>query len=319
MNKVTIIIPVYNAYNTIDRCIKSIINQTYKNIEVLLINDGSKDKSLEKLKEYEKKYDYIYVIDKKNEGVAKTRNLGIKKATGDYIAFIDNDDYIDSDYIERFLNLIIEENSDVAIGGFKRVNEDGKILYKKKLKDTYWSRYNIITPWAKLYKREFLIKNKIQFFNYGIGEDVYFNVLLYSKNPKTIITEYSGYNWLYNEQSVSNTSHKGLNKNLDILKLLNKIRNINVNDDIYINYYIKKFYIWYLLYSGRYSTKEAFLRENENIKCWISYNKLKFRITPLSHKIKGESLKNRMIVLIFTIIDKFGLMKVFARLYCRGE
>lgn len=319
MNKVTIIIPVYNAYDKLDICIKSIIKQTYKNIEVLLINDGSKDKSLEKIKKYEKKYKYIHVIDKKNEGVAKTRNLGIKKATGDYILFIDNDDYIDNDYVEKYVDIMNKNNADVVIGGFKRVNAEGKILYKMQLKDTFWSRYNIITPWAKMYKKTFLLRNKVEFFSYGIGEDVYFNILLYSKNPNVVITDYNGYNWLYNEESVSNTSHKGLNKNIDIIKLLNKIKEINKDDDIYINYYIKKFYIWYLLYSGKYSTKESFINENKRLKYWIKQNNIKFKIRPLSFKINGESLKNRMIVLVFTMIDKFGLIKLFASIYCRGD
>lgn len=319
MCKVSIIIPIYNAYETIDKCLNSVIAQTYKNIEVIIINDGSKDKSINKINKYAERYQHIKVIDKKNEGVAKTRNLGIKKATGDYIMFIDQDDYIANDYVDQFVTAIKENDSDVAIGGFKRVNEIGKILYQMNLKNTYWSRYNIITPWAKIYKKDFLIKNKVEFFSYGIGEDVYFNILLYSKNPKITITSYNGYFWLYNERSVSNTSHKGLNKDLDILKLLNKIKYLNSTNDIYINYYIRKFYIWYLLYSGKYSTKEMFIKENEKIKKWIKENNIVFKINPLSSKIKGESLKNRLIVLIFIVIDKFNLIWLFSALYCKGK
>ena len=103
MNKVSIIIPVYNSEKYISKCLDSVLNQTYKNIEILVINDGSKDNSIDILREYEKKDDRIVVIDKENEGVAKTRNQGIKKATGDYIMFIDNDDFIDEDYVETYL------------------------------------------------------------------------------------------------------------------------------------------------------------------------------------------------------------------------
>ena len=319
MGKVTIIIPIYNAYETIDKCLDSVIKQTYKDIEVIIINDGSKDNSINKINKYAEQYQYIKVIDKKNEGVAKTRNLGIKKATGDYIMFIDQDDYIADDYVEQFVTSIRKNDNDVAIGGFKRVNEIGKVLYQMNLKNTYWSRYNIITPWAKIYKTDFLIKNKVDFFSYGIGEDVYFNILLYSKNPKVTITSYNGYFWLYNEKSVSNTSHKGLNEDLDILKLLDKINCLNTNDDIYINYYIRKFYIWYLLYSGKYSTKEMFIKENQRIKEWIKENRIVFKINPLSSKINGELLKNRLIVLIFLTIDKFHLMWLFATFYCKEK
>ena len=120
MEKVSIIIPVYNAYTVIDKCIQSIINQTYKNIEIILINDGSKDKSIEKLNYYEKKYKNIKIINKKNEGVSKTRNLGIKKATGKYIMFIDNDDYIDNTYVETLLNEIKNSEADCVYSGYRR-------------------------------------------------------------------------------------------------------------------------------------------------------------------------------------------------------
>ena len=100
MDKISIIVPVYNAQKYLKKCIDSIINQTYKNIEILLINDGSKDKSLKICKEYEKKDSRIIVIDKQNKGVSNTRNVGIKKSTGDYIVFIDSDDCFELDAIE---------------------------------------------------------------------------------------------------------------------------------------------------------------------------------------------------------------------------
>ena len=319
MDKVSIIIPVYNAYDKIDKCINSIINQTYKNLELILINDGSKDDSIKKLKEYEKKYKIIRVIDKENEGVSKTRNLGIKEATGKYIMFIDNDDYIDNDYVENYIKAIIENNSDVVISGFRRVNNEGKELYKMTLKNTYWSRYIIITPWARIYRREFLIKNKIEFFSYGIGEDVYFNLSLYSKKPKVQIMDYIGYNWLDNEISVSNTKHKGLNDSIDILYLLDKLNEVNKENDEYINYYIKRFCIWYLLYSGRDASSSQFITQYNKIKTWIRDKEIKTKITPLSKKIKGESLKNRIIVLFFGIIEKIHLLKFFSKIYCKGD
>ena len=107
MEKVTIVIPVYNAEKTISKCIDSILNQTNENYQVLLIDDGSKDNSLKVIKEYEKNYPKkIKVISKENEGVVATRNLGIDLCKTKYIMFIDNDDYIDKDYVEQFLSAI---------------------------------------------------------------------------------------------------------------------------------------------------------------------------------------------------------------------
>lgn len=319
MEKVSIIIPVYNAFNTIDKCIDSVIKQTYQNMEVLLINDGSKDNSIKKLKKYESKYDFIKVIDKENEGVAKTRNLGIQKATGKYVMFMDNDDFLEENYVEIYVDEIVNKDCDVVIGGFKRVNTKGKILYENGLKNTYWSRYIITAPWAKIFRRDYLIENKVEFLSYTIGEDVYFTLALFLNNPKTTIINYKGYNWLYNDNSVSNTVQKGLNDKIDIIYFLNKIYTLNKNKDSYINYYIKRYYVWYLLFSGRGATREKFIKENEKIKRWIKEKNITFNISPFSSKLKGEQLKNRLIVFSFCFLDKIKLIGLFARIYCRGD
>lgn len=104
MSKVTIIIPVYNSEKYIGKCLDSILNQTYTNFEILVVNDGSKDNSQKVIEEYQNKYpDKIIAINQENKGVSKTRNESIKKASGDYIMFIDNDDFLESDYIETFV------------------------------------------------------------------------------------------------------------------------------------------------------------------------------------------------------------------------
>lgn len=102
-NKISIIVPIYNTEKYLERCLQSLINQDYKNIEIILINDGSNDKSISICNTYKNKDNRIIVIDKKHTGVADTRNIGIKKATGDYIGFVDSDDYIDKD---MFKNLV---------------------------------------------------------------------------------------------------------------------------------------------------------------------------------------------------------------------
>ena len=117
--KISIIVPVYNAEKYIGTCIDSILKQTYQNFELLLINDGSSDNSLEVLNQYSKKDKRIRVIDQKNIGVAKTRNKGIQLARGEYIAFIDNDDYIDEDYLEQFMNVC--NNQDIVIGDIEEL------------------------------------------------------------------------------------------------------------------------------------------------------------------------------------------------------
>ncbi len=318
MIDVTVIVPVYNAYHEIDKCIKSIINQTYKNIELLLINDGSTDYSLKKIKEYEKEHEFIKVINKKNEGVSKTRNQGIKQAKGQYIMFIDNDDYIDKDYIEILLKEIKSSDVDCVFSGYRRENSKGECIQKRKLKNTHWSKYTLLAPWAKIYNKEFLIKNKIEFFSYKIGEDVYFTLKMIAKNARIKIIDYIGYTWYFNEKSVSNTIQRGMREDVDILVLLNEISKFSSHDE-YISYYMYKYCVWYLLFSGKGASKKQFIKEHQRYKEWLIKNNYYNVLSPFSKKLNGERISEKICVLAFKLFDKLHLIPLFAHIYCKGD
>lgn len=319
MKKVTLIIPVYNSEKYIGRCLDSILNQSFKDIDILVINDGSKDESKKIVEEYQLKYDNIKLINQENIGVAKTRNKAIKMVDTKYIMFIDNDDYIDFDYIETYLNKIEETEADIVIGGYKRVNVDKKILFKQQLNNTAWSKYIVLAPWAKIYNREFLVKNNIEFLNYSIGEDVYFNLVAFSKKPKIEIIDYIGYNWFFNTKSVSNTSQRGLSDDIDIRVLLDKILLECNKDDEFMQYYLVRYFIWYMLFSGKKSDSKNFMKYYSIYKKWFEENKISSSISPLSSKLKGENLKNRMIVGIFLLLEKMNCIKLFSKIYCKGK
>ena len=123
---ITVAIPIYNVEKYLERCIKSIINQTYKNIEILLVNDGSPDNSKEIMEKYKENDKRIKCFYKKNGGLSDTRNYAINIASGKYICFIDGDDYIDNTFVEKLYNKIIEDKSDLAWCNFTLVNDDGK-------------------------------------------------------------------------------------------------------------------------------------------------------------------------------------------------
>lgn len=314
--KVSVIIPVYNASNYIGQCIESVLRQTYKNFELILINDGSKDDSLDIIYKYAKKDKRICIVHQKNMGVAKTRNKGIKIANGDYITFVDNDDSIDEDYLEKFVSN--SNDCDIIIGGYKRVDMHKKVLMRLVLKNTDWSKYTFITPWGRFFKRDFLIKNKIQFFSYPIGEDVFFNLKAYSLTKKIKIIPYVGYNWLYNDNSISNTIHKGFNEKVDIVTFLNKIYDIReIGSKQYIDYYCYKFGIWYLLYSGKSAEKHQFINQYKIIKEWNRKKSIKMNIFPFSFKLSGEKFINRSIVFFFFVLEKLNLISLFAHFYCK--
>lgn len=320
MKKITLVIPVYNSEKYIGRCLDSILNQTYNDVDILVINDGSKDKSKEIIEEYQRKYNNIKLINQENMGVAKTRNKAIKLAETKYIMFMDNDDYIDSNYIETYLNKIEKTEADIVIGGYRRVNIDKKILFKQELINTEWSKYIVLAPWAKIFNRDFLIKNNIEFLDYSIGEDVYFNLIAFSKNPKIEIIDYIGYNWYFNTKSVSNTSQRGLGDDTDIRVLLDKVlENCDIKDDELMKYYFVRYFIWYMLFSGRKSNSKSFMKYYQMYKKWFKENKISSNISPFSSKLKGESLKNRMIVGTFLLLEKINCIKLFSKVYCKGK
>lgn len=315
---ISVIIPVYNAQDGIKRCVDSLLNQSFKNFEIILLNDGSKDNSLNILKEYELKYSFVRVIDKQNEGVAVTRNKGILLAEGEYTMFMDNDDFVDSDYIETFYQAIHEKNLDLVIGGYKRVNQDNQIIFSQDIQQSEWSKYIIMAPWAKVYRTEFLKTNNLEFFDYGIGEDIIFNLAAYKATDKIGLLDYKGYNWYYNSQSISNTSQRGFSPKIDILVLFSKILELGKPSELEV-YYLKRYYVWYLLFSGRTSSNQEFIHQYIRIKEWLKENKLISTISPLSKKVQGERFQTKISLIVFLSLEKLRLVPLFAKIYCKGK
>ena len=124
--KVSVIVPVYNLESYIERCLDSLLMQDYDDLEIILVNDGSTDKSLEIIEKYAQQSESIIVINQKNSGVSSARNAGIEKATGFFIAFVDGDDYIDSNYYELLLKKITSDNYDFVQMGFICEHGNGK-------------------------------------------------------------------------------------------------------------------------------------------------------------------------------------------------
>ena len=127
MNKVSIIIPVYNVEKEVKSCLESAINQTYENLEILVVNDGSTDDSKEICLSLAKQDKRIIYFEKPNGGLSDARNFGLERASGDYIFFLDSDDTIEKDCIETLCSLIEENQSDIAVGQFNIVYDTGKV------------------------------------------------------------------------------------------------------------------------------------------------------------------------------------------------
>lgn len=181
--KFSIIVPIYNIYQYIDKCVESIVNQTYRNLEIILVNDGSTDNSLEKLREWEKKDDRIIIIDKTNGGLSDARNAGLHIATGDYVGFVDGDDWIATDLYEKIASEIkAYPGIDIITFSIKRVYPSGKevlLSYNMSSKPINGAEYFkkskfYVSAWSKIYRREFI---KDKFFVKGLlHEDIPYTV-----------------------------------------------------------------------------------------------------------------------------------------------
>ena len=186
MTKLSIVIPVYNVENYIPQCLESILNQSFKDLEVICVNDGSTDNSLSVLQDYKVKYDRIIIIDKKNEGSGIARNAGLSIAKGEYVYYVDGDDWIEDNALEKIIVKADELNTDILIfGGLSYYEGKGKNggYSADKLPKEYFNKVfsskdikkDIFkfpsTAWTKLYRRDFLIKNNIKFQDIKAGQD----------------------------------------------------------------------------------------------------------------------------------------------------
>ena len=183
---VSVIIPIYNAKKWLSICLDSVVNQTYENIEIILINDGSTDTSLSICNKYASRHKNIVVVDKKNEGVSATRNLGISIANGKYIMFVDSDDWLPRESIEILINELKNTESDFCYGKAINItlssnkqpfkNTEKKYVDKTDLYEWYsFLRLLDWAPWGKLYKSSIIKENSLE-FPLGIksGEDSIF-------------------------------------------------------------------------------------------------------------------------------------------------
>ena len=240
---VSIILPVYNAQSHLARCVGSICAQTYRNIEIIILNDGSKDQSLPVCEEFRQKDSRILLVDKANSGVSDTRNLGLKLASGKYVEFVDSDDYLDPDFTERLVAAAEENEADFVIAPYKMVIPAGASKPEQVLdkiqdelgvmsvarppevreygflpagvydKDTFALRlmdkpasYFYSVLWNKLYRRDILNGNDIQFVSeMRWAEDLVFNLRYIQYAERFVAIDKPGYYYVQNPQSICHT------------------------------------------------------------------------------------------------------------------
>mgnify|MGYP000050820188 CR=1 FL=1 len=255
---VSVIIPVYNTSLYIEKCIDSVFSQTLKNIEVIAVNDGSKDDSLTILHKLKTKYPSMKIIDKKNTGVSDTRNVGIKASTGSYILFVDSDDYIEKDMIEIMLEKAIETKADIVRCNANIFNVSGGITHENL---AYFSNKLFSTKDDVIYKRFFtdidalncytplLLINKKVIVNFDTSlvfiEDIDFYLRLFLNSSSVYFLDMNLYNYQYNTNSsskkISNVENNIESAIRTVKKLSDTINNnaIKIDECSYNNRYFK--------------------------------------------------------------------------------
>lgn len=331
--KVSIIIPVYNTEQYLRQCLDSVINQTFKNIEVIIINDGSTDGSLNIINEYKENYSYIKVINQTNKGYSKVRNVGLKIASGDYIGFVDSDDFIEKNMFEKLVNKAIDTNADIVSCNYYMIYKKGKKEISIALNNTpqikilAQSQFSFTGAeillldeafvWNRIYKRDFLEKNNIQFDeNICFMEDtlfhrialicsekvVYIRDILYfyrikRKGAQTTFTDYRNFStFVISDKLFSLINNKRFVNVLPWMRYL-MIGLLCLGYERIENKYKKKYFIKIYKYLKKYDMKE-------NIKDIFSiYRKIRKRYF--------MCMRYYVLKILYPIIIKLALNKKF--------
>lgn len=271
---ISVVIPVYNSEKYLNECIDSILNQTFQNFEIITINDGSTDSSLQILEYYAQKHDNIKIINKENEGQGYARKLGLDLAKGDYILFCDSDDFYEPDALEKLYKTITKNKSDIAIircifwDCEKNTSEEPEQtkLLDFLMKDTDFNNFTfnhmymkslafqyIFAPWSKIYSKKYLDTYNDFYFPKNLQyEDVPFHIQVILRAKEISICPHKLYNYrVSNSQSTMHTSIKS-QQCFDIFKVIYEIKSILVKEEqleaywmLFYSYVLTTLYYYY--------------------------------------------------------------------------
>lgn len=304
-DKISVIVPVYNSEKYLDNCINSICSNLFQNLEIILINDGSTDKSEQICKSYAEKDSRIVFINQVNQGVSKTRNNGIKKATGKYIAFVDSDDYIGRDYFSKLYEANENFKCDLTICSVSQVDKDiknifeskaGKIIFldiddeSKKLWQELNDRYLLYAPYSKLYSSKIIKDNNLCFpVDTSYGEDLLFN-FSYLKYCKTI--SYTPETTYYYNQDNSNSLSHIYRENMfeNGLRLNNCMKQFFIDKNLYDE--TAKKYLSRRIFDDAYNSLFSLFTSNCRLKSLQKYKRIK---SIINNKQLVDAIKNAQI------------------------
>ena len=316
--KVSIIVPLYKSEKYIEKLIESILKQSYKNIELILVDDGSPDNSGKICDKYVALDERVKVIHKKNGGTCEARNYGLKEVTGEYLTFADGDDWLELDYLEYLVNILESNNCEMSMTDAifttrdRKQNNNDKIEVVDSEEATCRILYDKVPvgPWNKLYLTELIRRNNISFSVLWFGEGLYFSVMSAQYSKKIAIGHRKIYNFrLYNPNSGTTVMKidNGINslKNIIFIKnnLIVNTKRTNISADWHIwqnNYNL----MLYIVFNGMPSKYKFDYK-----KCRINLLKL----TP-SVVLKSEiSFKEKIKIFIKTLFPRLTILSSISK------
>lgn len=277
MPKVSVIVPIYNVEKYLEKCINSLLSQTLEDIQIILVNDGSKDNSGNIAKECEKNNkNRIIYVEKENGGLSDARNYGLKYATGDFIAFLDSDDYIEKNAYEEMYNKAIEENADYVECDFiwefpNKIRVDKQYPYKNKKEMLSFVR---VVAWNKLIKRQLITDNNLEFPKGLRYEDVEFTYKLIPFVNKFAYVDKPFIHYVQREGSIANVQNE---RTAEIFTVLDNVIEFYKKNNIYEEYRneLEYNYARYLLCSSlkrMCKIKDKTIREKLLTESWERLN-----------------------------------------------
>ena len=315
--KLSVIVPIYNVEKYLPKCLDSLVNQTLKDIEIIIVNDASPDNSKKIIEKYLKKYKNIKYFEKENGGQGSARNLGLKHAKGKYIAYVDSDDYIELDMFEKMYNKAVEDNSDVVICGHNLVDLNYNVVDKYLPVITGNIKEDILlgnmAVWNKIYKKDII---DIDFREKLWYEDIDFTAKLLLGNKKISFVNEALYNYLLRPGSTMN--NKNAKRNLELLSAFTSMKKYFKGKKLYKKVYedIEFLAIYHIYIMGitRLIRIDIPSKEkNEYIKEYIKYMNIEYPDFKKSKYIKYIP-KNRKIIYHLINMRLYGIVKLIFKI-----
>lgn len=341
MPKVSIIVPIYNVEKYLDRCMESLLNQTLKDIEIIMVDDGSPDNCPKMCDEYAKKDSRVKVIHKKNAGLGYARNSGLDIAVGEYVAFVDSDDYVDLNAYEVLYNSAIDYNADTVFAGFKTETTPGNWVIENETdsvrvlsqKESYLYMLNMVanlpgikeeratsmSVWHSIYKKSIIDKFNLRFYSEReiVCEDIPFQVDFFSKCNKTVLSPVAFYHYCLNDTSLTASfKPEKFYCNIKLRSLL--LSKLGNSTDALLR--VNRFFVGYTrahmtqLVSSNRDNKYTLLKKMVDDPIWKEVKEsYKTKYLPLSRAVMYWLTIHRYVYLLYAYCLLFGFLKKILR------